>query len=271
MNTTKATPITSTPDINKTHKSLAFISERILTLAFIPSNISIKCYEFQVTKYQKHLYSKLSISLPESINNAVPKRQAEFLAGRYSAISALNALGVNCRNIVIGKHRSPVWPNSIIASITHTTTTSICAASYKDNYQYLGIDIEYVISTELINEIKRSIITFDEEAILRKCSMKECSTEEVTQEGWPLSFSQVFTLVFSAKESLFKALYSSVGYYFDFSAANISQINTDKNSFTLVLTENLTTELTKGREFTGFFDQIGQQIITFIAQKKCCQ
>lgn len=262
MNTTTATSITSISDTSKAHKNLAFISERSLALAFIPSDISIKCYEFQLTKYQKKLFSELAILLPESINKAVPKRQAEFLAGRYSANSALKVLGINCSNIAIGKHRSPIWPNNIVASITHTTTTSLCAASYKGNYQYLGVDIEHVISTELMNKIKRSIITLEEEAILKDYSLNESSLKVC-----PLNFSEVFTLVFSAKESLFKALYPSVGYYFDFSAANITQINNTNNSFTLVLTEDLTTELTKGTEFTGFFHQIEQQILTFIAQK----
>jgi 4'-phosphopantetheinyl transferase EntD len=107
-----------------------------------------------------------------------------------------------------------------------------------------------------MNEIKSSIITLDEEAVLTEHTMKENS----------LNFSQAFTLAFSAKESLFKALYPSVGYYFDFSVANITQFNSESNSFTLVLTEDLTAELTKGTEFNGFFQQIEQQVLTLIAQ-----
>jgi 4'-phosphopantetheinyl transferase EntD len=240
-----------TSDTRSRHKNQEFISERTLTLPFPSNDITIKCYNFQLAKYQNKLFSEFTIPLPESIENAVPKRQAEFLAGRYSAISALKALGLSCNNIAIGKNRNPVWPRSIIASITHTTTTSICAASYKDSYLYLGIDIEYIIPTKLVTEIKSYIINIDEEVILRKCS---------------LNFLEAFTLTFSAKESLFKALYPSVGYYFDFSAANITQVNSANNSFILVLTKDLTAELTAGIEFTGFFDCIEQQILTLIAQ-----
>ncbi|MFT7432187.1 MAG: enterobactin synthetase component D [Colwellia sp.] len=257
MSSTETLSITPCADTSETYENLAFISERTLDFLLIPSDISIKCYDFKISEYQRSLFYELGVPLPESIDKAVVKRQAEFLAGRYSASSALKVLGINSRNIAIGKHRSPVWPDKIIASITHTTTTSLCAASYKDNYQYLGIDIEYEISTELMNEIKRSIITRNEEEMLTEHTMQENS----------LNFSKVFTLVFSAKESLFKALYPSVGYYFDFSAASITQINTANNSFTLVLAEDLSTKLTKGAEFTGFFHQIEQQILTVIAQK----
>lgn len=254
-NTDEITSITSSSDNSNVQKNLTFISERIITSAIAPNDISIKAYDFQLTKYQKHLFYEFSIPLPDSINNAVPKRQAEFLAGRYSAIMALNALGLNCRNISIGKHRSPVWPSSIIASITHTATISICAASYKGSYQYLGIDLENIISIELVNEIKSYIITIDEEEVLRKCPLNFLE-----------AFTLAFTLAFSAKESLFKALYPSVGYYFDFSIANIIQLNNENNSFTLVLTEDLTDELIAGMEFIGFFNQIEQQVLTVIAQ-----
>ena len=157
MSSTETLSITPCADTSKAYKDLAFISERTLNFTLIPSDITIKCYDFIIAEYQRSLFYELAIPLPESINKAVVKRQAEFLAGRYSASSALKALGINSRNIAIGKHRSPVWPSSIIASITHTTTTSLCAASYKGNYQYLGIDIEYEISTELMNEIKLNL------------------------------------------------------------------------------------------------------------------
>ena len=40
-----------------------------------------------------------------------------------------------------------------------------------------------------------------------------------------ISIQNALTLIFSAKESLFKALYPSVGYYFDFKDAEITEVN----------------------------------------------
>jgi len=234
------------------NNKLPFISENILDFTFIPENLSIKCSDFVLANYNKALFSELEISLPQSIRNSVAKRQAEFLAGRYTATLALKALGISCNNIAIGKQRSPVWPNKTIASITHTNTTSICVASLNTEHQYLGVDLENIISEKTINEIHNSIIFTNELTVLKNSS---------------LSFEQAFTLTFSAKESLFKALYPTVGYYFDFSAAKITDISTQKSCFTLVLTEDLTDELTTGMVFTGYFGNVHQQIFTLIAQK----
>lgn len=66
---------------------------------------------------------------------------------------------------------------------------------------YLGIDLEKKLSKECVIEIKSSIISLDEENLILKSK---------------LSFEDAFTLIFSAKESLFKALYPSVRAYFDF-------------------------------------------------------
>ena len=239
-----------TEEHNKKEK-LTFINESLLSFAFIPKDISIKFCNFKLTDYHHTLYEKLDIYLPKSIKNSVDKRQAEFLAGRYMAMSVLKSLGLKGNNIGIGKHRNPVWPQNIIASITHTKTSSLCAAAFKNSYLYLGIDLEDIISVELVRELKNSIIIPDEETILKNTS---------------LSFEQAFTLVFSAKESLFKALYPSVRYYFDFSAARITEICPQTSSFTLVLAENLTTKLNAGMVFTGYFAQIEQQILTIIAE-----
>lgn len=50
--------------------------------------------------------------------------------------------------IPTGEHRNPVWPVVISVSITHIDTKAICAASYKDNHAYLGIDLASAIGVE---------------------------------------------------------------------------------------------------------------------------
>ena len=104
----KNNSILTSINIDNAQKKLTFISERIIKLAVIPNDISIKSHNFQLANYQRNLFSKFSIPLPDSIDNAVPKRQAEFLAGRYSAIAALDALGTNCRTIPIGMGNPPI-------------------------------------------------------------------------------------------------------------------------------------------------------------------
>jgi 4'-phosphopantetheinyl transferase EntD len=81
-----------------------------------------------------------------------------------------------------------------------------------------------------------------------------------------LSFEAAFTLAFSAKESLFKALYPSVGDYFDFSSAKITNICCSTNSFSMTLLKDLSKKLTRGNKFTGSFYFGESYVFTLIAQ-----
>lgn len=213
-------------------------------------NIILAAYDYDVSHYSRILFKQLDIHLPEVIKSSVLKRQAEYLAGRYAARSALDSLGVKVNNIGTGMNRSPIWPPGISASITHTDTRAICAASYKTDHKYLGIDLEKRLSSKCVAEIKDSIINVQEECLL------------LNNE---LGFEDAFTLTFSAKESLFKALHPSVGTYFDFSAAQITRICCNTNTFTVILLEDLTTELITGQEYTGTFSFNKTYVFTMIA------
>jgi enterobactin synthetase component D len=212
--------------------------------------ILFRC-DFNSSCYRDDLFDILRISFPSALKNSVSKRRAEFLAGRYAASFALHKLGFNSSEIRIGKHRSPVWPDGIVASITHTKNTVVCAAAYERDIHFLGIDLENWLAYETIKEIKSNIILTNEEELL----LKSC-----------IGFEKAFTLTFSAKESLFKALYPSVGYYFDFTAAEITHISLRKKTFELILRQNLTPQLTAGTRFSGHFDFDLACIQTLIAE-----
>ncbi|WDE01128.1 4'-phosphopantetheinyl transferase family protein [Thalassomonas actiniarum] len=216
----------------------AFIAPSSFPALDCDNNLILAGVDYRLADYQQSLFSELAIPFPASLSRAVNKRQSEYLAGRYAAIQALAGLGITTRDIPTGEHRSPVWPKGVLASITHTSTSAFCVAAGKQTIKYLGIDHENWLKADNVAEIKNSIINEKEEVFLKQSDM---------------SFEQAFTLVFSAKESLFKALYPSVGYYFDFSAAQIIDLNTENHSFCLRLTETLTPALTAGASFNGQF------------------
>lgn len=85
----------------------------------------------------------------------------------------------------------------------------------------------------------------------------------VMDSGYDFSFA--LTVVFSAKESLFKALYPKVGYYFDFSAATMTSFSRDKQRFEFILNYSLNTKLTKGCCFKGWYQKKSGEILTLIA------
>jgi len=206
--------------------------------------------EFDVNFYKRELFEIFNIPFPDSLINAVVKRQAEYLAGRYMAINALKIMGRNIFDIPTGKHRSPIWSEGVVGSITHTHSTAFCAVAFIKDVQYLGIDYENWLPPDTIEQIRGSILNSNEEILLRRCKM---------------GIEKAFTLAFSAKESLFKALYPSVGYYFDFMAAEITYVSVRSKKFELKLKQQLTPSLSVGKTYTGYFSCDLRGVNTLIA------
>lgn len=231
-----------------------FLNEYNSPASFLPPYLHITAYQYKLSNYKESLYPTLNVHCPQSIKNSVIKRQAEFLAGRYAALRVLQKLDMPTCNIPIGNNRSPVWPQGVVGSISHSNTTAICAAARNNHYQHLGIDIESKLSLALVNEIEKIIINTNEANLLRSSSTHN------------LSFTDAFTLVYSAKESLFKALHPEVNNYFDFSAAELTKLCNKTKQFELVLLQDLSLKLTAGTLFIGKFYFDETQVITLIAQ-----
>jgi enterobactin synthetase component D len=126
------------------------------------------------------------LHLPDDLTHAVPKRRSEFLAGRLMAALALRQAGLP--EIVGRTGRAPVWPEGVAGSITHSKDRAIAAVSTR--YRGVGLDCEALVSTDRAMQLAATIFS-ETEARLRPD---------------PLPFGTFFTLVFSAKEALYKAL-----------------------------------------------------------------
>ncbi len=206
----------------------------------ISRTANVSCYrcEFNKTHYEDTLFSQHNIEYASSLGRAVASRKAEFFAGRYAAQQAMKRLGIEKTTVEIGQHRNPIWPNGFVGSITHTATQAMCAIAKSTDYKSMGIDLADQIPFITANNIKDSIIQAHEADVLSKT---------------PLLFEQSLTLAFSAKESLFKALYPQVGAYFEFHAAEIWRIEIETHVFLMRLTRDLTPSLIKGTVFKGKF------------------
>jgi len=164
------------------------------------------------------------VAFPGLIKNSVQKRKAEFLCGRYAAIQALKQLGFPDQKIDIGKNREPMFPQATLGSITHNNKIALSLVGLRSDFEYLGVDLETIIDVELISQIQQQIISAEERMLLDKSQ---------------LSFDVVFTLVFSAKESIFKALHPGVGEYFDFETAKLIELCPTSRRLRFVLTQSL--------------------------------
>jgi len=186
------------------------------------------------------------ISLPTEVSAAVKKRKAEFVAGRTVANDALERLGYSDFSIKIGELRSPVWPESVVGSISHSDNAAVAVAACISEQHALGIDIQPVVSTETLNEISHLIIGSDEKKILSELGLDE---------------ERQLTVIFSAKESLFKAIFPYVRHYLEFSDAKLTAYHSDISSLSFTLSPPIQNQ-TSVVGCTCYFQWLEGQVIT---------
>jgi 4'-phosphopantetheinyl transferase EntD len=119
-----------------------------------------------------------------------PKRLAEFRAGRWCAHRALEQAGLGETPVPIALTREPVWPAEFVGSITHCT--GYCAAAVASAGKFRGIGIDAEVPSEVTLELAAEI----------------CRPEELAEvKRLPCPSALALCLMFSAKESVFKALF----------------------------------------------------------------
>lgn len=198
------------------------------------------------------LAEALPLPLPEPLRRAVAKRRCEFLVGRYCAQGALAALGLPHQEVAFNADRSPGWPAGVVGSITHTDGVVLAAVAPTGALRGLGVDAEVVMALESARTIGPQIATADElVGLARACP--------------ELEWERLLTLVFSAKEALYKCLYPRVGRYFGFEAARIESIDVAGGSFRVRVLEELAPELPSGLLLQGSFLAVGPLLFSCVA------
>jgi enterobactin synthetase component D len=191
------------------------------------------------------------IHLPTNIKKSVLKRQAEFLSGRYIASLALMQLGfAKPPQVNIGNDRAPIWPDGICGAITHNAKRAICILG--KNTTYLGIDIEDELSESASQEIGSYVQTNDELALFSDTA---------------ISKSLAITIIFSAKESLFKAIYPQVKVYFDFKCAQLVDVDLTLKILTFKLSPQFCTQHKINDLYCVYFEEKKSIVKTMVLMK----
>jgi enterobactin synthetase component D len=184
--------------------------------------------------------------LPPELQAAVAIRRTQFLAGRYCAAQAITRLCGTAASVTVGRGSdgSPVWPNGLTGSITHSGDFASAAVASRKNVRSLGIDTEHIMATVRARRIASAVLVASEVS---------AASRAIDEAVW-------ITLVFSAKEALFKCLYPLVGRSFDYSAVAVTSIDTTTGRLGAELQETLTSELQMGRSIEGRFE-IGERYV----------
>lgn len=204
---------------------------------------------FNFESYTEDLFDKLALARPPSLSTALQIRRAEFLAGRAMARAALQALGHPAPDIPIALDRAPLWPQGSAGSIAHTREYCACFAIAHPGWQ-AGVDIEGVASGDALESILTVTANEGERSLIARQTT--------------LPRDRLATLLFSAKETLFKALYPTVGRFFGFDCAELRALPAN-GRVRLHLTQTLCHGLSEDKGFGVSFQNTADHVLTWLA------
>jgi len=129
------------------------------------------------------------------IVRAVDKRRREFSTVRYCARQAMKALGLPATPVLPGERGAPQWPDGVVGSMTHCAGYRAAALAWGRDIVTIGIDAEP--DQPLPEGVHEAIALPSELAVPGR-------------------------LLFSAKESVYKAWFPLARKFLDFSEAELT-------------------------------------------------
>jgi len=130
------------------------------------------------------------------IATAGPARRFEFAAGRAVARAALARLGAPAGPVLPGRAGEPRWPDGVVGSITHCAGYRACAVALARDLAAIGIDAERCLP------LPAGLLA----AVAGDAERAWLADLRATGTGAPWD-----RVLFSAKESVYKAWYSRTG------------------------------------------------------------
>ncbi|WAZ25291.1 4'-phosphopantetheinyl transferase superfamily protein [Streptomyces cinnabarinus] len=141
-----------------------------------------------------------------AVARAVDKRRREFAAVRVCARRAMEKLGVPAQPLLPGDRGAPRWPDGLAGSMTHCDGYCAAALVRAVDLASLGIDAEP--DEPLPDGVLAAVSLPGEAQRIRRLTLDHPGIH------WD-------RLLFSAKESVYKAWFPLTGRWLDFSEADI--------------------------------------------------
>lgn len=214
-----------------------------------PEGAVLLLARYELARFDEAIAREFSLDLPARLHKAVTKRRAEFLAGRIMAKAAQVALHLTPAQVGFGEDRAPAWPPGVTGSISHARGLCACLMSRKLTWG-LGIDVEAIAEGSALRAIRTQVLDPAEAEWLATQGAADPAIEA--------------TLLFSAKEALFKALYPRVGRHFGFDCATLAG-PVDADRLTLELTRDLGPRARAGERHQVRFAVLGDHVMTWVA------
>ena len=168
-----------------------------------PDHISFCLLPIHSTSNQKlHPAEENYFSQLDSVS-----RKEHYRSGRICAGEVLSKLGARGQPVLRDPQtREPLWPEGISGAITHSGNWAAAAAGKTSNVLGIGIDLED-LERPVDSRISRHVCIPEEQKWLQECE-EDC-------------LEQNLKIIFSAKESIFKAFFPYTRTYLHFHDARI--------------------------------------------------
>ena len=180
-----------------------------------------------------------------------PARRREFAAGRGCARRAIAALGAPGGPVLRGLRRAPTFPPGIVGAITHTDGFCAAAAARSDAFAGVGLDAER------------------DEALSERAAARICARGELEAlRGLPGRAPEHWAaIVFSAKETLYKAYFPQTGFFIGFRDAVVTLFPETEHAgrFEARLLRRDAPDAARQRRFAGRYSCDGTRVITGLA------
>lgn len=197
-------------------------------------------------RFDARAFAQLGLQRPEHLSTAATKRQAEYLGGRVCARRTLECVGGPRSELPVDAERVPQWPAGFCGSITHSKGFAAAVSGHRRRWQSLGLDLEHLLEEARAERLAHEILT---------------EAERTRFSDW--APATLVTLVFSFKESLFKALYPLTRRRFYFQDAEVIDLAYDGQA-QLMLRADLSEEWRSGQHVSGQFIQLGDHLLSLV-------
>jgi 4'-phosphopantetheinyl transferase EntD len=147
-----------------------------------------------------------------ALGRASPRRTCEFVTARSCARLALRRLGVAPEPILRGPRREPLWPDTVVGSITHCRSYCGAAVTRRSSWMSIGVDAE---PNEPLPPGLLNAVTTDEE----RWAARSLYPSAVCWDR----------LFFSAKESIYKVWFPLTNAWLGFQEVHVSFFPDDQS------------------------------------------
>jgi len=192
---------------------------------------------------------KIDVEVPPALAQArVRSRVNDILVGRACAQLALRQAGAASSHVDVDPIRAPIWPDGWAGSLSHAAGMAWAVVARRSDFASLGVDLEHVLSTDAVESVLSVALTPAERRF----------------EAWndPGDVAWHTTLLFSAKESIFKCLNPLVGEFIDFTDMELSSVGPGAGHLRFTSLRRLSHLIERGQPMDVCFARVGDLVLT---------